>query len=65
MFEEKLMAEEGLERTANELIHVARPLDFDVSKLMASLKKLSMLSYDDPEKILSLVKEMVPTYQPK
>ena len=65
LFEEKLMAEEGLERTANKLIHVARPLDFDVAKLMASLKKLSMLSYDDPEKILSLVKEMVPTYQPK
>ena len=65
LFEEKLMAEEGLERTANKLIHVARPLDFDVAKLMTSLKKLSMLSYDDPEKILSLVKEMVPTYRTK
>ena len=65
LYEEKLMAEEGLERTANKLIHVARPLDFDVAKLMDSLKKLSELSYDDPEKILSLVKEMVPTYQPK
>ena len=65
LYEEKLMAEEGLERTANKLIHIAHPLDFDIKELMGSLKILSELSYDSPEKILTLVKKMVPTYQPK
>ena len=65
LYEEKLMAEEGLSRTENKLIHIARPLNFNVAELMESLKDLSLTSYDNPQEILSLVKKLVSTYQPK
>ena len=65
LYEEKLMAEEGMVRTANKLIHVARPLDFDIGELMKSLLILYQASYDQPEEILEIVKKLVPTYQPK
>ena len=40
LFEEKLMAEEGMKKTDNELIHIGKPIPFDVEKFLRQLEKL-------------------------
>ena len=37
LYEEKLMAEEGLEKTDNEKIHIGKPLVFDIDKFLDDL----------------------------
>ena len=41
LFEEKLMAEEGIMRTDNELIHIGKPIPFDTEVFFEQLKKLA------------------------
>ena len=38
LYEEKLMAEEGLQKTDNDLIHIGNPIPFDVDAFLASWK---------------------------
>ena len=64
LFEEKLMAEEGLRKTANDLIHIANPVDFDADWFQGQLKKLMDASYANDENIRELIKETVTTYVP-
>ncbi|MCD8129641.1 MAG: polysaccharide biosynthesis protein [Oscillospiraceae bacterium] len=64
LFEEKLMAEEGLEKTANKLIHIGKPIPFDVRSFLASLEDLAVASYDNCDAIVDLVASIVPTYHP-
>ena len=45
LFEEKLMAEEGLERTENELIHIGKPIPFDTKEFLGQLEELAMAIY--------------------
>ena len=40
LYEEKLMAEEGLEKTANDLIHVGKPIDFDLDLIIPLHREL-------------------------
>ncbi len=40
LYEEKLMAEEGLRRTDNKLIHIGNPIPFDVDEFLEGLKTL-------------------------
>lgn len=65
LFEEKLMDEEGLEKTENELIHIGKPIIFDKKKFLEDVKELKLLAYEDLEdnSIYRKVKEMVPTFQ--
>ncbi len=63
LYEERLMAEEGLIKTANDKISIGQPIDFDEDKLLEVLDKLYDEAYSESEKIKSLVKELVPTYQ--
>ena len=65
LFEEKLMAEEGLERTANNLIHIARPMEFDIRKFMDDLANLSRSVYERKEDIFTRIEQLVPTYHRK
>ena len=63
LFEEKLMAEEGLQRTDNELIHVGKPIAFDEDEFLSKLGVLMDAAYDNDEKsIRRIVADMVPTY---
>ena len=63
LYEEKLMSEEGLQKTPNNLIHIGRPLSLDVDKFLSQLQELMQLAYDgQEEEVLRLVEEMVPTY---
>ena len=63
LYEEKLMSEEGLRKTPNNLIHIGNPLHLDVDKFLAQLQELMRLAYDgQDEAVLQLVEEIVPTY---
>lgn len=64
LYEEKLMAEEGIERTANELIHIGKPISFDMVNFMGQLEELAEASYSNDETIRKLVKTIVTTYHP-
>ena len=65
LYEEKLMAEEGLQKTDNELIHIGKPLAFDEEVFLGKLEKLMDAAYSNKEdKIRDLVKETVTTYHP-
>ena len=65
LYEEKLMAEEGLEKTDNDLIHIGKPIPFEVDSFFASLKELLHKAYDNKEsEIRELVQEVVETYHP-
>ena len=65
LYEEKLMAEEGLKRTPNELIHIGNPIPFDTAKFRAQLEELMTAAYDNDDDIRTIVEKMVPTYIPK
>lgn len=43
LFEELLLAEEGMKKTANQLIYVARPLEFDETQFFEQLQELEQL----------------------
>ena len=64
LFEEKLMAEEGLERTENELIHIGKPIPFDTKEFLGQLEELAMASYENSEEIVELVEGVVTTFKP-
>ena len=64
LYEEKLMAEEGLEKTANALIHIGRPIPFETDVFLEQLKKLMTAAYDNDKQIGKLVEQMVVTYHP-
>lgn len=62
MYEELLMDEEGLRETANKMIYIGRPIEFNEQEFEQQLQKLEELSKADSEEIRRAVKEMVPTY---
>ena len=65
LYEEKLMAEEGLEKTDNDLIHIGKPIPFEVESFFANLRKLLQKAYANKEEdVRALVQEMVETYHP-
>lgn len=65
LYEEKLMAEEGLKRTPNKLIHIGNPIPFDTAEFRAQLEALMTAAYDNDDDIRTIVEKMVPTYIPK
>ena len=65
LYEEKLMAEEGLKRTPNKLIHIGNPIPFDTAEFRAQLEELMTAAYDNDDDIRTIVEKMVPTYFPK
>lgn len=64
LFEEKLMAEEGLLKTENELIHIGRPIPFDTDAFLSQLTALREAAYANRKDIQALIGAMVPTYHP-
>jgi len=64
LYEEMLMDEEGLQDTANKLIHIGKPIEFDKVEFFAELEKLKEESRDElsNEEIKAWVKKLVPTY---
>ena len=65
LYEEKLMAEEGLTKTENNLIHIGKPIAFDHEQFLRLLQKLLEAAYNDDEAaVRRLIPEIVPTYRP-
>lgn len=64
LFEEKLMAEEGMKKTDNALIHIGKPIPFDVEQFLCDLEELAVASYDNDEDIVRKVAQVVPTFHP-
>ena len=62
LYEELLMSEEGLQETANKLIHIGKPIEFDDDKFREQLDVLKKAAEHDSASIRQLVKEIVPTY---
>lgn len=65
LYEELLMNEEGLTDTANKLIHIGKPIEFDERKFYAQLNELKKAVDQECADIRPLIQEMVPTYVPK
>ena len=66
LYEEKLMAEEGLQKTENDMIHIGNPIVFDEEQFLNNLTKLMNAAYANKEDaIRELVAEAVPTYHPE
>lgn len=66
LYEEMLMAEEGLKQTKNKLIHIGEPIEFDEEGFFKELEELAVESKDElgNEEIKEWVKKLVPTYKP-
>lgn len=65
LYEELLMDEEGLKKTAHEKIYIGKPIEFEVDEFMEQLKKLKEEAYKDEGYIRETVKEIVNTYHPE
>ena len=63
LYEEKLMAEEGLTRTQNDLILVGKPINFDENSLLDSVKTLVGYSEKEECDVKKEIKKLVPTYR--
>ena len=64
LYEEKLMAEEGLRKTDNELIHIGCPTPFDEDEFLKKLEGLMKAAYANRKDIRERVSEIVNTYHP-
>ncbi len=62
LYEEMLMAEEGLQETENKLIKIGRPIEFDEEKFLADLDNLYRSMYDETVDIRAMIQKIVPTY---
>ena len=64
LYEEKLMAEEGLRRTENALIHIGCPIPFDTDSFLSSLQTLKKAAESNSGQIREQVASLVATYHP-
>ena len=64
LFEERLMAEEGLKKTQNDLIHIGCPIPFDTDEFLEQLDELMEAAYRNKADIRERVQKVVTTYHP-
>ena len=64
LYEEKLMAEEGLRKTENDMIHIGCPIVFDADEFFAQLGPLMRAAYLNRRNIRDEVAQIVTTYHP-
>ena len=64
LYEEKFMAEEGMKKTDNELIHIGKPIEFDVEEFLSQLEELAKASYENDTNVVRIVERIVPTFHP-
>lgn len=64
LYEEMLMAEEGLQDTKNSLIHIGKPIEFDEENFINQLDELKKLADNDTDGIRLGVQKIVSTYTP-
>ena len=64
MYEELLMNEEGLKETANKMIFIGKPIEFDEEELRRQLDILEQEAVNEDGDIRAEVMKIVPTYHP-
>ena len=64
LYEELLLNEEGLSRTANDLIYVGQKIHFDHARFMEGLEALHDLSEGQEDALRRQIRALVPTYSP-
>ncbi len=65
LYEERLMDEEGMQKTPNGLISIANPIALDEENLWSTLDKLKKAAYDETPDMKNLVSKLVTTYKPQ
>ena len=65
LYEELLMKEEGMQETANKLIHIGRPIEMDDEKFREQLSRLEAACKAEVDNMKDIVAEIVPTYKRK
>ena len=59
------MAEEGMQSTANHLIHIGRPIEMDDELFAKQLQQLEEAYKAETSDMKALVAKIVPTYHPQ
>lgn len=62
LYEELLMAEEGMKETSNKLIHIGKPIEINEEEFFVQLKHLKDASVSEDQDIREMVQQIVPTY---
>jgi len=62
LYEEMLMKEEGMQDTANKLIHIGKPIQMDEERFLQQLEDLKEYVVTEPDDIREWVQRIVPTY---
>ena len=65
LYEEILMAEEGLQETSNKLIHIGKPIVMDDEEFCHQLDRLEKACEEETEDMKDIVASVVPTYHRK
>lgn len=65
LYEELLMKEEGMQETANKLIHIGRPIEMDDERFKEQLERLDKACKAEVSNMKDIVAEIVPTYKQK
>lgn len=64
LYEEKLLEEEGMLKTDNKLIHIGKPIPFDIQRFWGQLEELTEASYENSGDIVQMVEGIVSTFHP-
>ena len=64
LYEERLMDEEGMRKTENDLINIGKPIEFDEDRFLLQIEELMHAAYQEREDIRDLIEDVVPTYHP-
>ena len=62
LFEERLMAEEGLQKTANGSINIAKPIPLNEETFWTTIDQLDEAAHSETDRMKEYVKQLVPTY---
>ena len=65
LYEELLMMEEGLQDTANKMIHIGKPIEMDDELFLSQLARLEQACKEETDHMKDIVAEIVPTYKRK
>ena len=63
LYEERLLAEEGLLKTANDSISIGKPIEFDEEAFEAGLRELRAAAEAASPDLRALIAKIVPTYR--
>ena len=65
LYEELLMKEEGMQETANRMIHIGKPISMDDELFKEQLSRLAEACEEESDHMKDIVAQIVPTYQRK